>query len=241
MEENYSHLAWDTDCFGFNVARIMQNSPNADELFGTLRTLRDNNYKLAYWYVPAEQYETSRIAHNYGGFLADAKVTYIKKVTGTMNPPGTPAYTAAPYLDKVADSALIKLALQSSEHSRFRLDPAFPKKLCDKLYACWITNSVSKDIAWEVLVVKDHDDYLGLITLGDKGDRANIGLIAIAEHARGKAIGRILMADAERHFAKRSFSLAQVVTQKQNLGACRLYESCGYQIDKIENIFHFWF
>ena len=240
MEENYSHLAWDTDCFGFGVALIVRTAPNEAELSETLRILRKNGYRMAYWYVPVELHETSRIAQACGGFLADEKITYTKKIVGLSNHSGTSAYTAVSYSRTVADSTLIRLALKSGEYSRFRLDPKFPRELYEKLYKYWIKRSVSKELAWEVLVVKEHDDLLGLITLGNKGDRANIELMAVAEHAKSKGIGRILVTDADRHFAKGGYSLAQVVTQRKNLGACRLYESCSYQIDKIENIFHFW-
>jgi dTDP-4-amino-4,6-dideoxy-D-galactose acyltransferase len=240
MDQNFTHLEWDTDFFGFSVARIMRTAPDEAELSKTLKMLHDNNYRLVYWYIPAGQHESSRIAQAHSGFLADEKVTYVKELAGISNSPGTSAYTSTSYPGAVADTTLINLALQSSQYSRFRLDPSFPQELCDKLYTCWITRSVNKEIAWEVLVVKEHNDLLGLITLGTKGDRGDIGLAAVAEHARGKGVGRILVRDADRYFAERGFALVQVVTQRHNVGACRLYESCGYQIDKIENIFHFW-
>ena len=90
------------------------------------------------------------------------------------------------------------------------------------------------------MVVKEHEDLLGLITLGAKGDRADIGLLAVAGHTRNKGIGRALVANADHQFAERGYALAQVVTQRSNLGACKLYEACGYQIENVENVFHFW-
>jgi dTDP-4-amino-4,6-dideoxy-D-galactose acyltransferase len=240
MEQSFIHLAWDTKFFGFGVARIMQTALDEAELSKTLEMLRDNNYRMVYWQIPVGKHESSRIAQLHGGFLADEKVTYVKELVSISDSRGASAYAAFPYPDTTPDAAMIKLALQSGEHSRFRLDPKFPRELYDKLFTCWITRSVSKEIAWEVLVVKEQNVLLGLITLGAKGDRADIGLVAVAEHARGKGIGRSLVTDADRYFAERSYALAQVVTQRSNLGACKLYESCGYKIENVENVFHFW-
>lgn len=240
MEQSFIHLDWDTKFFGFGVARIMQAELDEAELSKTLEMLRDNDYRLIYWQIPVGKPESSRIAQVHGGFLADEKVTYVKELVGISDSRGASAYTPFPYPDMTPDAAMIKLALQSAEYSRFRLDPKFPRELCDKLFKCWITRSVSKEIAWEVLVVKEQNDLLGLITLGAKGGRADIGLVAVAEHARGKGVGRALVTDADRHFAQRGYKHVQVVTQRPNLGACRLYESCGYKIENIENVFHFW-
>lgn len=240
MQQNYIHLEWDTTFFGFGVARIVRAEMDADELSETLKFLHDNKYRLVYWQLAADQYESAKIAQIHGGFLADEKVTYVKNLVDMTDFRKASAYIPFPYPDKTPEVAMIKLALQSGEHSRFRNDSKFPLELYDKLFTCWIMRSVSKEIAWEVLLIEEGNDLLGLITLGVKGERADIGLVAVADYARGKGVGRALVADADKRFAESGYALAQVVTQRSNLGACRLYESCGYQIEIIENVFHFW-
>lgn len=240
MANNYLKLEWDTAFFGFNVARISSIDMDARGLTSIIQELKSEAYRMVYWSVPSEQQDLARIALEHGGFLADEKVTFVKELSGKgLALPQSP-YTAIPYPDDSPDTELVKLALQSGEYSRFRLDPLFPDELFEKLYTCWITRSVRKEIAWEVLVVKDAAKILGLITLGTKGSRGDIGLVAVSEHARGKGIGKLLVRDADEHFAGKGLSLSQVVTQRVNTGACRLYESCGYHVEKIENIFHFW-
>lgn len=240
MEQNYSHLEWDSNFFGFNVARINRVDIDGTGLISTLQELKSKNYRMVYWYVPVEQAETLRFAQAHGGFLADQKVTYIKELTNTVLAQGSSLYFTVPYIDAEPDAALIRLALQSGGHSRFRLDPLFPDVLCDKLYTCWITRSVRKEIAWQLLVARDANELMGLITLGTKEKRGDIGLMAVASNARGRGIGQLLMVDAERCFMERGYAIAQVVTQRANSEACRLYESCGYRIERINNVFHFW-
>jgi dTDP-4-amino-4,6-dideoxy-D-galactose acyltransferase len=240
MANNYLKLEWDTAFFGFKVARISSLDMDASGLTSALQELKSEEYRLVYWSVPSEQQDLARIALAHGGFLADEKVTFVKGLSGKgLVLPQSP-YTVIPYPYDSPDTELVKLALQSGEYSRFRLDPLFPDELFEKLYACWITRSVSKEIAWEVLVVRDAATVLGLITLGTKGERGDIGLVAVSEHARGKGIGKLLVGEADKRFAEREFSISQVVTQRVNTGACRLYESCGYHMDKIEKVFHFW-
>jgi dTDP-4-amino-4,6-dideoxy-D-galactose acyltransferase len=240
MKIDYTHLEWDSAAFGFNVARIISPVLSERELSSTLKHLRDAHYRMVYWNIPTEHIEMTNIAKALGGFWADEKVTYKKEINDLVCVPSTSAYIAVPYSAEEADTAMIDLALQSAEYSRFRFDPSFPDELCDKLYTSWIKRSVRHEIAWNILVVKEKNLLQGLITLGSKNDRGDIGLVAVAEGARGKGIGRVLVNAANIHFSARGYTVTQVVTQKRNLGACNLYESCGYQVEKIENVFHFW-
>lgn len=240
MERNYSHLEWESNFFGFNVARIDKIDIGDTGLTSTLQELKSKNYCMVYWFVPSEYREIASIAYRHGGFLADEKVTYIKGLVNSCLIKGPSLYVTVPYPYEEPDRALVNLAIQSGVYSRFRLDPSFPDALFEKLYTCWITRSVRKEIAWQVLVVQDASELLGFITVGTKEKRGDIGLMAVASHARGRGIGELLMVDAEKCFVERGYAIVQVVTQRANNKACRLYESCGYQIDKIENIFHFW-
>jgi len=237
---NYLHLKWDSDFFGFKVARIINDELDDAALSKTLKHLRNAGYRLVYWLFPVSYEKAFRIAISHGGLLVDEKVTYIKEVNALSYSEKVSLYKTVPYSGVVADDALIKLSLLSSEYSRFRFDQNFSRELSEKLYTCWISRSVSREIASEVLVIKNINDYLGMITLGTKNGRGDIGLVAVAEDSRCKGLGRILVNDAERYFIEKNICLAQVVTQKNNHGACRLYELCGYHIEKIENVFHLW-
>lgn len=79
-----------------------------------------------------------------------------------------------------------------------------------------------------------------MVTVGKKGDRADVGLIAVDASMRGKKLGAALVLAAQEWALKNGYGSAQVVTQGENLAACKLYEKCGYHVDKIENIYHFW-
>ena len=180
------------------------------------------------------------MAQKHGGILVDEKVTYLKQISNAIHATQSHSYVIASYLLTEPEPTLISLALESGVYSRFKLDPSFPTELWEKLYTCWITRAVRKEIAWEVLVVKDGGDVLGVVTLGSKGKRGAVGLLGVEPKSRGMGIGTILISAGERCFAERGYADVQIVTQRSNTAACRLYESCEYQIEAIDNIFHFW-
>jgi len=91
-----------------------------------------------------------------------------------------------------------------------------------------------------VLVCYQQQKLAAMITLGTKNDRGDIGLLAVAPDFRGKGIAADLVYTAQHYFKNKNINKLQVVTQKDNIAACRLYEKCGFAIEKTETFFHFW-
>jgi dTDP-4-amino-4,6-dideoxy-D-galactose acyltransferase len=195
---------------------------------------------LVYWLVPSRYQTEAAMARKHGGILVDEKVTYVKQLSHATSAVPSQSHVIAPYLPTEPEPTLLSLALECGMYSRFRLDPSFPMELWQKLYITWITRAVHKEIAWEVLVAKHGGDVLGVVTLGGHEKRGAVGLLGVAPKSRGLGIGTALVSAAERCFAEHGYSEVQIVTQRANTAACRLYESCEYQVETVENIFHFW-
>jgi dTDP-4-amino-4,6-dideoxy-D-galactose acyltransferase len=53
-------------------------------------------------------------------------------------------------------------------------------------------------------------------------------------------LGLHLVCAAQAKFIEAGYRIGQVVTQLDNVAACRLYEKCGYHLEKLENFYHFW-
>ena len=101
-------------------------------------------------------------------------------------------------------------------------------------------NSINRKIAKEVLAFTENNALAGFVTLGEKNNKADIGIIAVDHSFRGKGIGKTLMTSAEKWFSNLGYSSMQVVTQGDNYPACRLYESCGYLVEAVEFFYHIW-
>jgi len=240
MEKYWIKLEWDSEFFGFNVARIIRLDLDAGQLAAVLRELKRRRYRLVYWNIPAGNQPLVDIALRLGGFIADEKTTYVKDLANIPAGHSDGPFSVIPYTKASLEPALLSLALSSGEFSRFKLDPLFPTELFEKLYTCWVIRSVRKEIARQVLVAKEGSATIGMISLGEKEGRGDIGLVAVCPEARGKRIGQQLVAAADHSFFVSGYTLAQVVTQRVNKSACGLYEGCGYRVEKIENVLHFW-
>lgn len=108
------------------------------------------------------------------------------------------------------------------------------------MYKQWIINSVNHKIAKEVFVYKINNKIAGMITLSEKNKRGDIGIIAVNKNYRKQKIASKLIDAAETYFFACNYSEIQVVTQRNNMPACTLYEKVGFTIDKIEYVYHVW-
>jgi len=235
---HYQILNWDSDVFGFGVAKILPEQLNENDLTAALQALKKQNIKLVYWASDSQDAISQKAAQAQQGFLADRKVTYLMslehhQITAHGN-------IIEEYKETTPSEALEFLALQSGLYSRFTADPKISNEIFEKIYKLWIANSTNKQLAQAVLVVKKNQQLAGMITLGDKNKRGDIGLLAVHPDYRGLKIGADLVYAGQAWFAKHGFKQSQVVTQCDNKPACALYEKCGYAIEKIENFYHFW-
>ena len=79
---------------------------------------------------------------------------------------------------------------------------------------------------------------VGLITLQAKAGIGSIGLIAVDAAFRGRGLGTALIRAALEWCAGRGCSIVEVVTQGRNLAATRLYESNGFAVSALANVWH---
>lgn len=234
---NYQKLKWDSELFGYGIAKITSNNLTGDNLNKILKNLAGENIRLVYWSIDPKDRTSNNTALANNGTLVDTKITYIKNITETLFEKPEFIYSV---INHPIPTKIISLALQSGLYSRFKNDSHFKNNEFEKLYKAWIENSLNGKIAKDVLVYKEFDDELGLITIGVKNNRCNIGLLAVDEKMRGKSIGTLLINAAFEKCKKLGYNDIQVVTQKTNVGACTFYEKMGFEKEKEENIYHFW-
>lgn len=238
----YKILDWDSGFFGFTVTRIIPERMRLQDLGDALRSMQREKVTLAYWASNPHDSESQEAALSCGGFLADRKITYVidaEEMHRGLLPVDSLALVEE-FNDLKATPELEDLAIQAGIYSRFNVDPKIPAGRFVDLYTLWIHNSVNKKIADSVLVVRNEGKIVGMVTVGAKNDRADIGLVAVDASMRGRSLGPAMVQAAQKWALNNGFSAAQVVTQGDNLAACRLYEKCGYRIDKVENLYHFW-
>ena len=233
---DYQFLEWDSNFFGFKVAIIFISDKNELELDQRLSLLKARGFTLVY--VISDHYAdfNMELMKMYDGRFVDEKVTYSKKVEGNFDS----NINLISYDKSFPTVSMISLAIESGIFSRFKRDSRIGTAKFEELYRLWIINSVNHSIASEVLIYTEKENILGLITLSGEDKTSNIGIISVDSNSRGLGIGRILMHGGELWAKENGFNDINVVTQKDNIPACKLYEACGFYIKDTKYVYHFW-
>ncbi|QCX39132.1 GNAT family N-acetyltransferase [Aureibaculum algae] len=230
----FIELLWDSEFFGYKVAKIETSKVNEFQLAGLLKTLRNKNFELVYVFLKEKINNKNLIDFNIE--LIDEKVTYFKRV----NEASYYEKNIIEYGLEYPTEQMLDLAVQSGKYSRFNYDKRIAKKKFEELYKKWIINSVNLSIAKNTLVYKVNDSILGMLTLSEKNGKGDIGIVAVDEEYRGKGIGKTLLNAAEKWTYDNNYTKIQVVTQGFNIPACKLYENRGFLKDKTEFVYHCW-
>ena len=233
---DYETLSFDTDLFGKKTGRILPPILSETALSRVLSDMRAEEYRLAYW---SSEGECPFDVSEFGGTLADKKTTFEIDLS-QIDLDSLPSPKTVPYSDEMPMPQLERLALQSGEHSRFRVDANFSYKNFSDLYLTWIRKCVSRELADETLVILQANQIAGMVTVAQAQGVGSIGLIAVDEQFRGQQFGQGLVYDALRWSIQHGCRTAQVVTQGDNLAACNLYEKCGYHRKAAAYVYHFW-
>jgi len=228
------HLAWDSNFFGYKTGLIELKHNVIIPLYDIIQ--RNPEYKLIYIRCAPAHIQQDEIKA-LGGILVDKKVTFVQQI-----PPSPYQYSenVVLYSESEPTKEIIELGLASGIYSRFKIDPHFKNNEFERLYEIWIRNSTNKTIAKHVITYQKDGKYIGLLTLGEKNKRADIGILAVNEQYRGLGIGKVMIQKAFELSVQMGHSQLQVVTQRANENACKFYESVGFKIDTIENIYHLW-
>lgn len=224
-------LDWDSAFFQLRIAKaVVALEDDVAELRGQAEELR-SQYDLIYIFsepgleMPFEQ-----------AVLVDKKAIF------TLNDPG--CFEPDPHIESWESSEgaepLVPLALVSGKYSRFKLDSRLPAGSYERLYTRWIEQSVSKAIATEVFCYMIDRQPRGLLTLDRRNDRNVIGLVAVDEEFQHQGIGRALVKHAVSYVNTCQGKHLSVATQLDNEPACQLYSKCGFSLESVTKIWHWW-
>jgi dTDP-4-amino-4,6-dideoxy-D-galactose acyltransferase len=229
-------LEWDSNFFGYSVARIIFDQNGCDILDDLFRQLESKKIKLTYFFVPTSETGLNQYIAEKGIRLVDQKTTFSKKTEQQL----TYSNNIIEFSGTEINDRLIKLGLQAGLFSRFRLDVNFSNKEYERLYIEWLTKSINKTLALKTFIAKDGAEIVGITTLGKRSEFAEIGLVAVDQSFREQGIGYDLIHYADNAAFDLGYNKIKVVTQLNNSGACRLYEKCNFQTESITNIYHYW-
>ncbi|MGC3995857.1 MAG: GNAT family acetyltransferase [Propionicimonas sp.] len=79
-----------------------------------------------------------------------------------------------------------------------------------------------------VLGIRDGDELAGTVMVGHDGHRGWVYYLAVADAARGRGLGRVLMAAAEAWLVERGIPKLQFMVRTDNTIVLDFYDHLGY-------------
>lgn len=136
--------------------------------------------------------------------------------------------------------ALSTIAAGAHHDTRFYVDGRFGRNRCDALYQLWIAKSC-RGWADHVVVAERAGESVGYVTCHKSPDAGRIGLVGVAQEARGLGIGHAMIGEALRWMSSEGIDEVSVATQARNTPGLSLYQKSGFAVRSIECGFHKWF
>lgn len=231
-----TRLEWDSEFFGFPIARLQQHYLRPDTVHACLAWCREHAIRCLYFLANPDDQATVDLAAAHGFRLVDLRVTLERPV----REPIAPSPCVRPWREEDV-AALRQIAAVAHRDSRFYYDTNFPRGRCDELYQVWIERSC-RGYADAVFVAELEGIASGYVTCHLMPDGSGqIGLVGVAESVRGRGMGAQLLQAALAYFRQQGVTMVRVVTQGRNTGAQRLYQRQGFLTSRIQLWYHRWF
>jgi dTDP-4-amino-4,6-dideoxy-D-galactose acyltransferase len=216
-------LSWDSDFFNMKIGKSSANS-----ILDFKSIKNDTSIKFDLIYLFSEKKQADLIC-------IDEKVDFEIEVDSKIN---TATFGIDIWKGPIVQE-LVDLALLSGHSSRFKLDRQLSHKY-KELYILWLQKSIDGELADYVLVAREKNEIIGLLTLKIHETCSRIGLVAVQSKQQGAGWGRALLDKACELTKAEGKTILRVATQARNEDAMNYYRSYGLKTHKTEYIYHLW-
>ncbi len=235
------YLAWDSDFFGYRIARLTVNQLNPQLAEQAIQWCKSNAIDCLYFLAEADDQATVKMAETYQFHFVDIRLTLERHIDSLLNTQSNVRVAGVRPVKLDDIPALRAIAGNSYHNTRFYHDSHISKSLCDALYETWIEKSCN-GYADRVFVAELQGQLVGYISCNMVDQfEGQIGLVGVGPDAQGKGIGSNLVNSALIWFAEQGAKQAGVVTQGRNVQGQRLYQRAGFITKSVQLWYHHWF
>lgn len=240
--QSIEYLEWDSAHFGRRIARATRNQVDMDSCKVLLNACREEAIDCLYFLADASDH-TSIAALQANGFdFVDIRLTM------AAHAQESPAIDQKDgiriRLGQERDlEPLLPVAGASYGISRFYVDRRFGHDNATRMFQIWLEKAFADKAGAAVVVAEQSGSAVGFVVchLHKPPGEGNIGLVGVAESARGMGCAAGMIEFAARWFAGQGVTRLNVVTQGRNIPAQRLYQRSGFVTRSVELWFHKWF
>lgn len=216
-------LPWDSEFFGFRVARIDGKSLTLAEAEALTAEADGLGVRCTYFEASAESAESWDAASRVGFEPIDIRVTF--EARGPF--PDAPR-TLAGASDQDELLAIVREGVFGA--SRFFRDRRFPRPKALELFEIWLRRGLTEP-HW--FTVREPGGFAAC-------DSRSIQLVAVSSAAQGAGVGQRLVAAALAEFTSRGVEQVSIATQGGNIAAQRAYVKVGFRPVSTGLWFHRW-
>jgi len=236
-------LEWDTAFFGARIGRINASQLDIEGLRDAERWAQSHQIDCLYFLAAADHAETIRLVETHGYQMQDIRMTFEQRLNHPLAHPAAVDAVRFRHYQPGDLAALDETARSGYIHSRFYNDPHFSDAQASQLYATWLYNSCEEGFADAVVIAEWAGRAAAYVTchLHHETQTGSIGLVGVAEAARGQKLGLRLVQFALTWFQEQGMEQVTVVTQGRNVAAQRLYQRCGFLTRSVQLWYHKWF
>jgi ribosomal protein S18 acetylase RimI-like enzyme len=232
-------LDWDSDFFGFRIARVRAHDLDRDGAAEVDAWCADREVRCLYLLLDGDDRDSAHLAAEHGYRLVDVRLTLRHELDGIPEAdPRVPIRDAEP-----SDiPALRRLAARSHRDSRFYHDDGFPRERCDSLYATWVAEAVPDPGRWMFVreVAGEAVGYQVVTPHGGDGI-ARMDILAVDESHRREGIGRNLLFTGLRRPRSAGATAVETATQERNRVSLETHLALGFTCTRREAWHHKWF
>jgi GNAT superfamily N-acetyltransferase len=251
-------LEWDTNYFGFEIWRLdhlgawdtaRQSSVAKDLVQGSLQALRGQGCQNLQANIPIDNLPAIHALEDSGFRMMEVQTIWIFDLTRRSIPPKTNPDLVRDFEPADAE-ALIELARTAyiPIPHRFHVDSHLSSKASNELWAEWMRNACSGQLADHLAVAESNGEIIGYSTMEYYGDHdglcnariAQLGLGAMSPDFRNQGI----ITDAVLHhlewLKRRQANFSLVGTQANNIPPQRVWLKVGFRPATMRLTLHYW-
>ena len=235
MTRKFELLEWDSNFFGFKVAKIGKDFL-IERPYDLLWSLYKENVELVYYTSTIPASEELLTNDWYSIQLVSERVPILKEMTNKTEI----HEKISSFQGSEPTEDLVTLALLAGRKGRFGNDPNISEETYKALFKEWITNSVKRIVADDVLVYRSGNRIVGFATIKVEGSTGYAPLLAVSREFEGTGVSFALMRAIETRLIENNCKYVMSGTQAINRKALATFQRYGLEPQPPEFVYHLW-